>query len=55
MAVTYLEPIPELRGEKAIQFEKKMKEVKPVNLSEKELSWLKSMRIDGEKIFNRNK
>jgi hypothetical protein len=55
MAITYFEPIPELRGDKAIEFEKRMKDVKPINLSEKELSWLKSMKIDGKKIINHKK
>jgi len=50
MAVTYLEPIPELTGEKAIEFEEKMKNAKPIELTEKEIGWLKTIKINGKPI-----
>ena len=55
MAVTYLEPIPELRAEKARQFEKNMKDVKPAKFSEKEIKILKSLKIAGQHLYETDK
>ena len=51
MAVSYLEPIPELRDKKAIEFEEKMKSVKPDNLSEKELQMLAEIKVAGKSVY----
>lgn len=54
MAVSYLEPIPELTGNKAKKFEEKMKSIKPKVLSKDEKDWLKTVKIGGEPVLDKN-
>ena len=54
MAVSYLEPIPELTGQKAKQFEEKMKSVKPKVLSKDEKAWLETVKIGGQPVLDKN-
>jgi hypothetical protein len=46
-----LDPIPTLTGNKAIEFEKRIRNVKPLKLTEEEISWLKSMKINGKEVL----
>lgn len=55
MAISYLEPIPELSGKKAKQFEEKMKSIKPKILSKNEKAWLETVKIGGQPVLDKNK
>jgi len=55
MAVTYLDPIPELSGKKAKEFAEKMLNVKPIKLTEEKKEWLKTVKIGDQHIYPTSK